>query len=318
MEVRRYTPEEEKRWNDFVRTSKNGFFMFDRGYMDYHSDRFTDHSLMVFDENGKLFAVLPANISEDGKTLYSHQGLTFGGFIYGKSMRTPKMLAVFEQTKSFAADIGIEKIIYKAIPFFHHRQPAQEDIYALSRHGAACYRTDVSSTINYGTQTYAFSSSRKSGLKKARESNLEIRTSEDFEGFFAMMNAVLDEKYDTSATHSAAEMSLLHERFPKNITLHTCFEGEEMVAGIVIYETDLVAHTQYIASSARGKETGATDLLLDHLINSVYKGKNYFDFGISTEQGGTYLNEALIDQKEGTGARATVHQFYEWKINGHG
>lgn len=88
-----------------------------------------------------------------------------------------------------------------------------------------------------------------------------------------------------------------------------------MVAGIVVYESDMVAHTQYIASNDRGKETGATDLLLEFLINKKFAGKQYFDFGISTEQAGSYLNENLIAQKEGAGARATVHQFFEIKID---
>ena len=39
-----------------------------------------------------------------------------------------------------------------------------------------------------------------------------------------------------------------------------------------------------------------------------------FDFGISTEQGGRYLNEGLIFQKEGFGARTVVYDTYELNI----
>ena len=45
-----------------MKVSKNGTFLFLRAYMDYHSDRFHDHSLMFHNEKGKLIAVLPANI----------------------------------------------------------------------------------------------------------------------------------------------------------------------------------------------------------------------------------------------------------------
>lgn len=313
LSIARYTQEQKGRWNDFVTTSRNGFFMFDRHYMDYHADRFEDHSLMVFDAQEKLVALLPANL-RDG-VLYSHQGLTFGGFITGNKMRTPLMMEAMQALCDYAREQGIQRVVYKAIPYFYHRQPAQEDLYALFRMGAQCVRVDVSSTLDYTTKRYPFSSSRRSGLKKARESGLEVRESDDISGFFAMLNAVLDEKYATHATHSAEEMQLLQARFPKNIRLYGCFDGEDMLAGIITYETDIVAHTQYIGSNARGKELGATDLILEHLINSQYTSKNYFDFGISTEEAGRYLNTSLISQKEGAGARATVHQIYELTLS---
>ena len=41
------------------------------------------------------------------------------------------------------------------------------------------------------------------------------------------------------------------------------------------------------------------------------------EFGISTEEGGTVLNRGLIDYKEGFGARAVVHDFYELDVS-HG
>ena len=76
--VRRYTPADKPLWDGFVALSKNATFLHYRDYMDYHSDRFNDFSLMAFD-GGRLLALLPANLS--GDTLYSHQGLTFGGWL---------------------------------------------------------------------------------------------------------------------------------------------------------------------------------------------------------------------------------------------
>ena len=46
----------------------------------------------------------------------------------------------------------------------------------------------------------------------------------------------------------------------------------------------------------------------------LYADRRYFSFGISTEQAGQYLNEGLIAQKEGFGARTVVHDFYEWNL----
>ena len=35
-----YTPEQKTNWNVFIENAKNSTFLFNRDYMDYHSDRF--------------------------------------------------------------------------------------------------------------------------------------------------------------------------------------------------------------------------------------------------------------------------------------
>jgi hypothetical protein len=59
---------------------------------------------------------------------------------------------------------------------------------------------------------------------------------------------------------------------------------------------------------------GAPDLLLDYLITEHHPTKRYFDFGISTEQGGLHLNTGLTSNKEGFGARAILYDVYEMTL----
>ena len=87
-----------------------------------------------------------------------------------------------------------------------------------------------------------------------------------------------------------------------------------MQAGVIIYESRHVAHAQYIGTSSEGRKTGALDLIIEYLINDYYAAKPYFDFGISTEDGGRYLNTGLVENKQSYGARAIVHDFYELEI----
>ena len=83
----------------------------------------------------------------------------------------------------------------------------------------------------------------------------------------------------------------------------------------MIFDTGQVIHTQYIASTDEGKAEGALDLLFDKLINNnVYPSALYFDFGKSTENGGHYLNNNLIFQKEGFGGRGVCYDTYTWKV----
>lgn len=107
---------------------------------------------------------------------------------------------------------------------------------------------------------------------------------------------------------------MLKARFPNNIRLFTAQLNNKVLGGTVVYEYGNVAHTQYISASLEGKKLHALDLLLDKLIHEVYRNKTWFDFGKSTEQQGTILNEGLIFQKESFGGRAVCYDWYEWNL----
>jgi hypothetical protein len=116
--------------------------------------------------------------------------------------------------------------------------------------------------------------------------------------------------------HTAAEICLLADHFPENIKLFASYKKSAMVGGVIIYESREVAHAQYIAATDEGKEAGALDLILDYLINNYYQAKKYFDFGISTDHAGQYLDVGLAANKESYGARTTVYDFYEINLAG--
>jgi hypothetical protein len=308
LKVVAYDSTHKRAWDDFITNSKNGVFLFYRDYMEYHADRFPDGSLMFFDGDGQLVAILPATV-RDG-VLSSHAGLTFGGVVSGMSMKVAQMLCVFDSMTATLRERGINKIIYKAIPHIYHRVPAEEDLYALFRCGARLVRRDVSTTIEL-RERLPFSKDRKGRIKLGEKHGLEVRRSFDFERFMKLVEQLLGAKYGAKPVHTAAELRLLAERFPDNIKLFAAYKNSEMYAGVIIYESQQVAHTQYIGTSHERRKTGAQDLLLNYLINDYYAHKKYFDFGISTEDDGRRLNAGLIENKQGFGARAVVYDAYE-------
>lgn len=129
-----------------------------------------------------------------------------------------------------------------------------------------------------------------------------------------MENEILSKYHSTIAVHTAEELKLLAGRFPENIKLYTGELDGKILAGAVVFENGETVHTQYLANSDEGRQVGALDCVIDFLLNEVYADKKYFDFGISNENAGKYLNRGLIAQKEGFGARAVVHDFYELKL----
>ena len=143
--------------------------------------------------------------------------------------------------------------------------------------------------------------------------NIVVSESDRFEDFHKVLSKVL-ERHHAKPVHSVDEIILLNKFFPKNIKLYAAFENDDLIAGTIIFDTGRVIHTQYLASSDRGREIGALDLIVSNLIETVYKNRDYFSFGPSTEEQGWVLNEGLIRQKEGFGGRSIVHDFYKLTI----
>ena len=291
--------------------SKNGTFLFERQFMDYHADRFTDCSLMFYRDNA-LYALLPANVK--GDVLTSHGGLTYGGLVMSSRCSAKVVQEVFSAMNTYLSDMGVRRVVYKAIPWIYHQLPAEEDLYALTSisHATLIIR-DISSAV-IGDRPVKFSESRKSGLRKALRMGLTVRESEDFATFWQILNANLTAKYGVRPVHSVSELELLHGHFPQGIRLYMVYDGETPLGGTLLFLTPQVLHTQYISATAEGKAHGAIDLLFNHLINEVYTDYRYIDFGKSTVSDSADLNEQLIFQKEGFGARAVCYDTYEWTL----
>ena len=309
--INRYVDADRLEWDAFVESSKNGTFLFNRVFMEYHRDRFVDASVLVRDERGKTVAVFPANQSEG--CIFSHAGLTYGGMILPDRSTTTTSLKIFNAWVEYWALQGFKAITYKTIPPIYHRLPADEDKYALFRHNAELIRRDITHAVDL-RMPLIIQERRGRGKKRAEKQGLVVRQSHDVEKFWTILVENLSREHGTSPVHSGGEMKLLMDRFPQNIELHCIFQDDVIIAGTLIFKTRNVAHAQYIASSLHGREVGALDLLfislLDHYKSEVF----YFDFGISNEEGGRVLNEGLADFKEGFGARAIAQDFYRLNL----
>ena len=309
VEIIRYDATMAAQWNELARLCRNSTFQHQRGYMDYHSDRFTDCSLIAL-HNGKPRALLPANV--DGDTLWSHRGLTFGSWLVPpKHFDVTVMIEVMDATVAWMKDNGLKRLVYKAVPHIYHRYPCEEDQYALFRHHASLIETNISTTIDLSCPL-PLDRGNKSGANAARKAGITVGPSEDWQQYWHLLSSLLDERYDTRPVHTLDEILLLQSRFPDDIRLYTATLDGELLAGVVMYLSAPVAHCQYIGASPQGKESKALTLLFDYLIQeSTRLGFRYFDFGISNEDHGRYLNEGLVQQKSRLGGRGIVYNTFE-------
>lgn len=311
-EIIGYKAEMRGEWDSFVKASRQGTLLHLRGYMDYHSDRFADRSLIAL-RGGKMTALLPANITADAR-LCSHQGLTYGGWLTPiRHFTANDMLELFDQWLKWCSAHNINDILYKPVPSIYHRIPSDEDLYALFRHGATLSAMNLSTSVDL-TQDIRFSTQQTRNFRKAQTLDPWIRETSDASELMTLVEDCLRERHGASPVHTAEEMQRLKNEFPDNIRMWLCGVSDRPEAGICIYDTAGVAHCQYIATTAAGREHGLLTFLMYRLMTDVFSGRKWFDMGTSNEDAGRVINPGLIRQKTGLGGSGVAYPIYLLKV----
>ncbi|AXG74945.1 GNAT family N-acetyltransferase [Flavobacterium arcticum] len=294
-------------WNEFITNSKNGTFLFHRDFMEYHSDRFEDFSLMIF-EKEKLVAIFPAN--REGDVVHSHKGLTYGGLVYGNKMKLTGVINIYRELLQFLNDNDIKTLHIKPVPIIYHKVPAQEQEYVIFLLNAKLTRRDGLSVIDR-SNLLPITRSRKGAIRRGTKNELIIIEEPNFGLFWnEILIPNIKNKHNTKPVHTAAEINYLHQKFPDKIRHFNVYQENKIVAGTTIFLTDIVAHPQYISGQEDKNALGSLDYLYSFLIDT-FSNYSYFDFGPSTEQQGRKLNEGLMFWKESFGARIIIQDFYE-------
>lgn len=310
--VQDFDPADAEAWDAFCGDSVQGTLLHTRRYLSYHGKRFRDRSLVVRRE-GDWAAVFPAAENpDDPGCIVSHPGITYGGLVHRGDARGEHAIEILRSVLAHYAAAGARRLLYKAVPAIYHRRPASDDTYALTHLGARLVRRDLSCAINLA-DAYPLGSRRRRGVRRAQSAGLRIERGPDhLAAFWRVLSENLAERHGVRPVHDLAEISLLAERFPEAIRCIVATDGADVVAGTLLYDTPTVSHAQYIASSPRGFEASALDAVFaDAIALARQSGRRYFDFGISTEQGGTILNAGLYQFKSEFGGGGIVHDYYQ-------
>lgn len=314
LNVVSYTDLYKKEWDIFVQNqAKNATFLFKRNFMEYHKDRFEDASVIIFDEH-KIKAVFPANTKD--KTVFSHQGLTYGGLICAAEMDLEDYIRCFQSLFQYYNNLEVEQIWIKEIPEIYCSAFNNELSYVAFLLEANLYRRDILSVIDL-TKPFQFSNNRIRMCKKAEQKNYFVKETDSLQSFWEeVLIPRLSEKHNAKPVHTLEEITALKNAFPLQIRQFNVYNPEGKTAGgVTVFETDKVAHLQYIAGTEEGNKDGALDLLQKILIEHIFAKKHFFDFGISNEQNGKIINKGLLHWKEGFGSKAVIQNFYEFNTS---
>ena len=311
-----YSAEKESRWDHFVmEESVNGTFLQTRKFLNYHPEgRFVDASFFV-EKSGIIVAVVPG-CNVDGKFI-SHQGSTFGGPILSKDFYSgAKILEIIETIDQYLAE-NFKETRLKPTAAIFATAPTDLLDYALEHKGYNRH-TELSCWTPLCKETDPFENCKRECRHNFRQSeklNLtygEIPDSE-METFYKSLE-LSKARHHTKPVHSLAELRDLKERFPEEILFRGIWQDGTYLSGMMIFafEQAKAFHFQYLAPDDSRRETNATTaLFVNAMREAVQKGFEKFSWGISTEDGGDYLNENLYRFKETFGALPCVNARYE-------
>ena len=313
--ARPYAPADAAEWDGFVAASPTGTFQHSRAFLGYHGDRFVDASLVLHDAAGRMCGVLPAAVDPgDATQVVSHAGATYGGLLLADTHGGLDAFEALEAVRVACVRAGFARLLYKSVPMHVHAGASQVDVYALWRAGASLCRRDLWNVIDL-RRPRVVEKRRQRRLQRARDSDIRIvrdDTPAAYARFHPVLARTLADGHGVAPVHSAAEMTRLHDLFPERVALWLALDGGgDLLAGEWIFDLGTVAHGQYGAATADGRERSAQDLLLHTLIeHHAGRGTPWFSFGASTESAGRVLNTGLFKYKASFGPGAVVQDFY--------
>lgn len=316
MNIIPFTSDMALNWDKYISNCPMGTFLHSRDFLSYHGERFKDQSLIISDENNQWLGVLPAAINpNDTRQVVSHPGITFGGLVHSGKLTGSAMVETIQTISSYYKRNGYSSFLYKAIPYYYHRTPSSDDLYALTRAKAQLCSRELSCVINL-TQPTTMSnknlSTMRNMIRKSEKNGVTIDFSKNkLKEFWEILSTHLKNKYQTVPTHTYDEIKLLMEKFPDNIKIITALLETKIIAGTILFHTNKVLHTQYLLNTKKGMELFALDTIIQNQIRcGREKGFTFFSFGTSNEKNGMILNSGLYESKAKHGGSGIVHDSY--------
>jgi len=310
VRIERYDSHRHAIWDDFVRGSRNGHFMLQRAYMDYHAHRFADESLLFF-RGDRLVAALPAHRC-DG-TLASHTGLPFAGLIVGPRTVHSDVRAVFDALGDYMSTNHLTRFTCTPTPVWYHSTPFEDDIYVLYALGARCTRMKLSAGFPGAAPPCRSAQTAKELRRLERKYACVFREIDDVAAFWPPLERFLCEYHGVRPVHTTQEMALLKSRFPREIRMVVAEAGGEVVAGLLIYLTGRVQRSQYVFRCGGDDRARISSRLILHVASHPEYQRAWHDLGTSVNPLTGQIDAGILLNKEITGARGTIVQSWTWE-----
>ncbi|MEO8514470.1 MAG: GNAT family N-acetyltransferase [Ignavibacteria bacterium] len=316
MEVVQYEKKYLDKWEDFCASSSNGTIFHSRKFLSYHlPDKFKDNSLLFFEEK-KLAAILPAaDIKRDGlRMLWSHMGASYGGFVYDESLNIKQSFDLTQSLVDYALQEKFEKILVTNVPVVYQKRYNQYLDFAFIKNGFEYQKREVTSVITLNVDEdnvmKLIKPEARTSVRKSEKMGVVIKKSNDFEEYYDILKSNLAMRHNVQPAHTLEELYTLKELFPHKIQLFGAYLKNKMIAGVVnFYCNDKVVLVFYISHNPEYQQYRAVNLLFYTIMkDAINRGLSFLDFGLFTVN--MEPNWGLGKFKESFGARGILRDSF--------
>ena len=316
MEVIEYDKQHKEQWEQFVLASNNGTIFHTRKFLSYHPpERFKDNSLLFINNNKILSVLTAADITrDDKKQLISHQGASYGGFVYKDNLSIKDAFKLTESLIEYAIHKKFERIVITHSPFVYQKRYNNYIDFALIRNGFGYIKREVSSVISLDVSEddvfSLFKQEARTAVRRAEKLGVKIRNSDDFEDYYKILKNNLAMRHNVNPAHSLEDLLKLKKLFSDKIQLVGAYLKDKMIAGVVnFYCNEKVVLVFYISNNMEYQNYRAVNLLFYEIIkDAIRRGLSFLDFGLFTVN--MDPNWGLGKFKENFGARGILRDTF--------
>ena len=332
MHIIPYSVSYKETWDSFLQETRNGTFLLGRSFLDYNSESLVDCSVLVYSDETPvddadqvlgtegLLALFPAVWDEKERKVCTHQTLGYGGLLLSPDIRLRDVMEINQAIFSYYANyLQAEVLVYSPLPYIYNEYPGGDELYSLHQAGARLTKRRVSMVVPL-KKVQKFPSVKNTVARKAVEKGMYIARmlKEDIEDQRRYVELLQDESSvlslsSFSSAKSQDSVSDLIARFSAHIRYFTVKNGDGLQAGCMVLVMDRVAYVQQLVCSEYGRQNGALELLLKHLLTEKFGSADYLDLGSSYVD--STLDRSLLFVKESFGGRAVCYDTYELRLD---
>lgn len=314
MEIHKFTERDRKQWEEFVFNANNGTMFHSLKFLDYHPQGRFKNQHLIIKEKGNIVSLFPA--VDEKKTIISHKGASYGGFVLKNGIGIHETYLIVEHLLAYLKAHKYKKVLLTQTPLIYYKHPDQYIDFALLKNGFHYRKREITAVIplDVAEPLLSFHADARRSTKKAIREGVRIKISDDFKTFYKILKHNLGMRHNVSPTHSLYELLKLKKLFPEDIMLFAAYLKEKMIGGIVIF----VANTEvilafYISHDQTFQIYRPVNLLFYEVIKwGRHKGFKYLDLGTFTLN--MEPNWGLGRFKENHNARGFLRDSFEIKL----
>jgi hypothetical protein len=311
IELVPYREELRDTWERLVRSASNGHFFMERGFLDYHGNRFEDASFLVR-RRGHWLGVIPMH-RVDRNAWHSHDGIPFAGLIANPRLNHSDEVSLFAALREQLRRQEVRALKWTPVPWSYRRQPGDGETLALENLGATKGRSKSACMLRLDQpahRTKRLITQSRSALTR----ELQFVEQVPLEVGWELVADTLARRHDAPPLHRPEDWRYLAQRYPDQI--HGCgiqSPGGELLVFQLLFLCRPVVRMQAVGYTPDAVRFHAVEKLCFELATRPWTRYQWLDFGTSNDPATGELVESLHEFKERFGGRTVLIPSYEWR-----